>query len=318
MLKRLAFITLFLAASCSETPDLPDLGLDGASDTLMDPQSDTPTDLANPPDAAEAFGRVDFVPIYETNSAWESEVARTMVDNMFAQFESVLRTSGTWDATVEVYLTDNNEGTASTSRRGVRTTYQGRRVQVDPAWSVIVLGEDPNGPADAEGNGAEFRIDFNVPRHEDNPGLLRHEMMHGLGASGSDPDFTFGTDGQISTWSVGSRFVPTVYDLQLVDLNGNPLLGNYADETFEVLDIQVATDRAQWEDNQGGVFFRGVRNGVSFDMPCGIFGREGGPLTMLLAEPANLMNARAHPNWDSLDEPDYAFLEAMGFNIVVE
>ena len=34
-----------------------------------------------------------------------------------------------------------------------------------------------------------------------------------------------------------------------------------------------------------------------------------------LNEPAELMSAGAHPTWDTLDEPDRAFLGAMGYTL---
>ena len=43
------------------------------------------------------------VPIYEPGSTWEKQgAARQMVDVVFADFEATLRTSGNWNATVEV------------------------------------------------------------------------------------------------------------------------------------------------------------------------------------------------------------------------
>ena len=50
-------------------------------------------------------GHVTFVPIYEPGSAWESNMAaQQMVEQVFTDFASMIRTSGPWNATIEVFL----------------------------------------------------------------------------------------------------------------------------------------------------------------------------------------------------------------------
>jgi len=242
-----------------------------------------------------------------------------MVDMVFADFEATLRTSGNWNATIEVYLTDDDTGTAHTTFEDTfsEVTFNGQRVRVVPAWNEIVRGTaDANGPAEPNGSGAEFSIHFNVVGHADNAGLLRHEMMHGLGAVNSIPNLTVTDSGVLEGPTPGERMKAALYDLQLVDLDGNPLLADYsdADGTFEVQPYAIETSLAEWMDGDGGVFFRGLRpGGGAFDMACGTFPVSSSQGQIRLNEPAELMFASAHPTWDTLDEPDRAFLGAMGY-----
>ena len=271
---------------------------------------------------AGSTGTVDFVPIYEPGSTWETEgSARQMVDVVFADFEASLRTSGDWNATIEVYLTDDNMDAAHTTFESTfsEVTYNGQRVRVVPAWNEIVGGTaDANGPGQPNGSGAEFSIHFNVTGHADNAGLLRHEMMHGLGAVNSIPNVTVTSSDVLDGPTPGERTKAALYDLQLVDLNGNALLANYsdADGTFEVQSYVIETSLAEWMDGDGGVFFRGVRpGGGAFGMACGTFPLGNGDGQLRLNEPAELMFASAHPTWDTVDEPDRAFLTAMGYTL---
>lgn len=272
--------------------------------------------------AGEPTGTVDFVPVYEPGSAWETNgAAKQMVNMVFADFESTLRTSGEWNATIEVYLTDDNNDNAHTTFEATFSDamVDGQSVRVVPAWNEIVRGTpDANGPVQPNGSGAEFSIHFNVNDHANNAGLLRHEMMHGLGAVNSIPNITVTSSGVLDGPMPGERMKAALYDLQLVDLNGDPLLANYGagDDSFEVQPYQIETSLTEWMDGDAGVFFRGLRpGGGAFDMACGTFPVSSTEGQIRLNEPAELMFASAHPTWDTLDEPDRAFLGAMGYTL---
>ena len=178
-----------------------------------------------------AGGKVDFVAIYEAGSAWIGNTkAQATVNSVFADFESNLRTSGNWNAKIEVYLTDDNTGFANTTfdKSSEIVNVGGQQVRVVGAWKKIVRGgTDPNGPAQADGKGAEFTVHFNVATQADNRGLLRHEMMHGLGAVGTGPWFSMSQSDVLSGPMPGDRKKRDLYDLQLVDLHGKPLHAEY-------------------------------------------------------------------------------------------
>jgi hypothetical protein len=277
---------------------------------------------AGGPGGAGPSGAVDFVPIYETGSAWETNTAaKQMVDSVFADFEATLRTSGDWDATIEVYLSDDNPANANTTFEAtfVDAVVDGQTVRVVPAWNEIVRGAaDANGPAQPNGSGAEYAIHFNVSAHADNAGLLRHEMMHGLGAVNSIPNITVTSTGTLGGPMPGERTKAALYDLQLVDLSGNPLLANYSasDDTFEVQPYNIEPTLVEWMDGDAGVFFRGAPpGGGALDMACGTFPVNSTQGRIGLNEPAELMSASAHPTWNTIDEPDRAFFSAMGYNL---
>lgn len=320
-----------LAASCSSDTVL--VSVDAMTDTVGAQDSDDASDSLAGPDGAElpevagdiggdtspAFGSVNFVPIYEVGSAWETTpAAQAMVKTLFAEFEARLRTAGPWDATIEIYLTDDNTGTANTTFAGTfgEATVNGQTVRVVPAWLAVVEGTDVNGPSDAQGAGAEFTVNFNVAGHGTNAGLLRHELMHGLGAVGTLDYPTVTTVGVTGGPKPGDTLVAGLYDLRLVDLDGEPLLGGYdvTNGTFEVQPFNIEKTLAEWMDGDGGVFFRGVTlAGKVVEMPCGTFPIDDDTGFIGLNEPQDLMSAASHPTWNTLVEPDEAFLNALGY-----
>lgn len=109
----------------------------------------------------------------------------------------------------------------------------------------------------ADGAGAEFTVHFNVANQEDNAGLLRHEMMHGLGAVNALPSFTLTDAGVLGGPVPGESVSAALYDLQLVDLEGDPLLADYdpANETFEVQSFAIETTLLEWMDGDGACSF---------------------------------------------------------------
>lgn len=296
-------------------PDLPDAftpdaGMDMSAD--QDDLSDMPPDLDD-----MRSGRVTFVPIYEQGSAWVTQPdSQAMVDGVFQDISNTLRTSGDFDATVEVYFTDDNPGFANATFNSNTVEVDGQRVQVTSAWASIVMNMTDEA-ALPDGTHAEITINMNVAEQPLNAGLVRHEMMHGLGAYTIVPNFEVSDTGEWNGAMPGERHFVSLYDLKLVDLDKNPLLANYrdSDSTFEVQPYRVERTLEEWMDGDGGIFFRGEGANAPVDMSCGTFprGEDGGRL--VFSEPSMLMSARAHPTWNTIDEPDIAFFRAMGYTM---
>ena len=304
----LAFIAICVGIGCSDNSDS-----ESAHASLTDAASASSSVDAGMPPATTQLGTVDFVPVYETDSAWmTSDEARQMVDGVFAQFEALIRTSGAWNATIEVYLTDDNPGFANTSfdETFSETTLDGQNVLVVPAWKAIVT----NTPVE----GAAFAIHFNVTEQADNAGLLRHEMMHGLGAVNRLGNFTLSIEGPVMGPMPGDEVHASLYDVHLVDLEGSHLLSQYDEITqrFIVQPYQIETELTDWMDGAGGVSFRGIADdGSPLDMGCGTFPAGENTGALVLNEPSDVMSAGVHPSWNTIAEPDRAFLRAMRYTL---
>ncbi|MFT5357934.1 MAG: hypothetical protein ACI9KE_005171, partial [Polyangiales bacterium] len=285
------------------------LPMDGAVSDVGDIGT---ADVATADAGSSTGGNVSFVPIYEAGSAWDSNAeARTMVDEVFTDFSAHLRTSGAWESVIEVYLSDDNDQNANTSFGGMLVAeVDGQSVRVVAAWASIVQNVVDE-PASPDGANSEFSVHFNVDANSDNRGLLRHEMMHGLGAVNSLPNFVMTDADELTASMPGERIEAALYDLQLVDLDGERLLGNYAGGTYEVQPYRIETTLVEWMDGGGGIFFRGIEGSGSIDMECGTFplGPERGGI--VLNEPADVMSAGVHPTWDTIAAPDLAFFRAM-------
>lgn len=300
--------TFALVLACENSGD-PQSQTANMDDTAI--PSDTATDATVPSNGP--LGAVDFVAIFEPDSAWTTNPqAQQMVEDVFGQFEALLQTGGNWNARVEIYFTDDNPGFANTSfdETFSESTVDGHSVLVVPAWQSINKNQASEGPA--------FSIHFNVAEQADNAGLLRHEMMHGLGAVNMLGNFTVSSDGPVMGPMPNETTAASLYDLNLVDLDGMPLLSQYDDssKTFTVQNYRIETTLTGWMDGAGGVSFRGIRDdGSDFDMRCGTFpaGEDVGAL--VLNEPSDVMSAGVHPSWHILAEPDRAFLRAMRYTL---
>ena len=104
----------------------------------------------------------------------------------FGQFEQSLRTSGSWNTTIEVFVTDNEFSVHASASPGSSSIveYQGKEFIAPNAWQQIVQGvEDPSGPIQADGSGRDIVVNWNMflSQPQSNIGLLRHELLHGLG-----------------------------------------------------------------------------------------------------------------------------------------
>lgn len=308
----------------SGTGSLSNEDLPSESSTDASTESDDTSSSQDTSTKDDGYGHVHFTAVYEPESAWiGNSEAQEMVEGVFSQFESVLSTSGDWDAEIEVYFTDDNEANASVSfhenSRTQRVVYQGQTVYVVPAWNKIVLNaEDSNGIGEADGSSSDFIINYNLERHPKNPGLLRHEMMHGLGAVFRQyRPMLDGQDNFIQSPKRGSKTLASIYDLAIVDLDKKPLLHNYSSEdgTFEINDYRIKETLEEWKKGDAGMFFRGIDDeGKPYDMQLGTFPwKEGGYIG--LNEPNELMGAGSHPTWHTIDKPDRAFFRAMKYRI---
>lgn len=313
-------LLLMLALGCGDDDAVAADAGNGEDAGQTQPQdSGTDGGLDSPADIGPiALGPVNFVAIYEAGSAWEgNSEAQAMVQQVFDDFSANLGTPGGWNATIEVYFTDDNPGFAHTT---FEDTFQpidleGQRVLVVPAWQKIVLDVDPNGPAQADGSGAEFAVHFNVAEQADNRGLLRHEMMHGLGAVGNLPWYSMSEANELGGPTPGERTSAALYDLMLVDGSGTPVLSNYADGTFEIGAPMLDGTFVEWMDGDAGLFFRGRNvDGSPEDMAL-----MTGPGTMgallRLNEVTVVMSASAHPTWHTIEEPDRRFFRAMRYTL---
>jgi cysteine-rich repeat protein len=268
------------------------------------------------------LGVVDLVPYYEVGSAWESNpTAQNMVDTLFAQVEATLRTSGYWDATIEVYLTDDNSNFANTTFTGGWKEVQvdGQTLRVQHPWAKIVQGAaDPNGPIQPDGSNHDFAIHFNVLAQGTNAGLLRHELMHGLGCVNSIPFPTMSFSDVLGGLDPGTRHQAALYDLSLADSSGIPLLADYlsTDSSFEVQPYSIELTHASWSDGSSGLTLVGVADdGSPYPMPLMTQSNADGSHTNL-SEPSTVMSSADHPTWDTVEEPDRAFLRAMRYHVV--
>ncbi len=218
-------------------------------------------------------------------------------------------------------LTDDNTGFANTTfdKSSEVVNVGGQQVRVVGAWKKIVQGgTDPNGPAKADGTGAEFAVHFNVATQADNRGLLRHEMIHGRGAVGTGPWFSMSKSNVLSGPMPGDRKKRDLYDLQLVDLSGKLLHAEYdaTDQTFKVQNYSIEKKYTDWTDGDAGLFFRGkAADGKTKDMSLGTFPGPSGGAQLRMNEVTEVMSASSHPTWNTIQEPDRLFFCAMGYNL---
>lgn len=268
---------------------------------------------------------VDFVAVYEPGSAWERHPeAKEAVEEMFSQLEATIKTSGDWDTEIEVYFTDDNTANANVRflAEHAIVEHEGKALRVVPAWNKIVRNApDENGSGKTDGSSADFIMHFNVEGHQRNPGLVRHEIMHGLGAVSQLVRPVMDPSGEIIRRPiVGQRWIPGPYELRLVDRDGSPLLEDYDAEskTYAIREFRLEADFETWQKGDGGLAFRGIdARGESVDMPCMTFptGESGENARIRYEEPEQLMSARAHPTWHTISDIDRAFLRALGYEL---
>lgn len=280
-------------------------------------------------------GEVDFVHYYEPGSSWTTNpAARSAAEGMFAQFEATLKTSGTWNTTIEVWLDDNEFSNYASAIAGSfhSVTHHGRTGLAANPWAQIVKGmANPNGVINTTtGVNADLRVswNFSLSQPQSNIGLLRHELMHGMGMySNLNAKPTMAVNGTITRPGRGNVTPASVHDLCLVDAAGNPLL-NASGSNMTIADYVVDTD---WDDASGsGLRILGVRDnaGGILELPLTSYNSSG---VRLLANPGytggthtgevdpvhiNLVSfVFAHPTWNTIAEVDRAWFRGVGYSV---
>ena len=272
-------------------------------------------------------GRVEFLVKLKPGSQWVlNSRALAAVESMLGQFEAVMRTSGPWDSTIEVLLTDEEStafASAGPGSSGI-ALYQGKRVRVPNSWQQMVLGvDDPNGRIRPGGKNSDIIINWNfaLSRPEINVGLLRHEMMHGLGMTSLLPEPSMAIGGAITRPGIGREHTASAYDTALYDLQGDPLLAgvNGAGAHRHVLaDYAVDSD---WGDaNESGIVFRGIDDeGASVDMI--VNSRQASETRTGQVDFDHLSEVSyrlPHPReqWGVVNAADRAFFRGLGYQAV--
>ena len=273
-------------------------------------------------------GSVDFVPYFQTGSSWwnatNGAAYRQSADDMLGQFEAVLRTSGAWDASIEVFFKEDGTGAfASTSSANFDSvSHNGSTYQAVGAWREIVQGAaDDNGTSVDlnNGDGAETEIDWNfsLSTPDSNAGLLRHELMHSLGmTSFLGNEMPTMTGGVVTKRNVGGTTSAMVYDARILDLNQNPVVGSHVNGiSYNVNDYAVDDD---WSDANGsGLSFHGIADDGS-DMYIALTSWNSGPTSdggVQASHPREVSYAGSHPTWHTLEEVDRAFFRGMGYTL---
>jgi hypothetical protein len=270
-------------------------------------------------------GRVDFQLYFETGSAWDgNHSAQAAMESMFGQFEFVMRTSGSWDSTIEVYVTDNElnaYASASPGSTGI-VQYQSKEFVAPNTWQQIVEGiEDPNGAIQPNGSGRDIVVHWNLAlsQPQGNIGLLRHELMHGLGMTSYLWEPSINSQGAIVKPRVGLNTTATVLDAALYDLNGDPLLSGYGGSYNQHVLADYAVDN-DWNDaNESGIVFRGINdNGSTRDMTMnsgGSVADRQGSVDFSHITDVSYVYAR-NGEWNFVNAADRAFLRGLGYQVV--
>jgi len=270
-------------------------------------------------------GGVDFQLFFEPNSAWDGNyTARAAMESMFGQYEATLRTSGAWNATIEVYVTDNESSAFASASAGSSAIvdFDGKKFLAPNAWQQIVQGEDdPNGPIQPDGSGRDIVVNWNLALSQpaSNIGLLRHELMHGLGMTSSLPRPSMAIGGAITRPLVGQETIARIADAALRDLNGNPLLADYngAYDRHVLADYAVDSD---WGDaNESGIFFRGIADdGSPLDMTMNSWQAtesSTGRVDFSHITDVSYFFAR-NGEWNFVNASDRAFFRGLGYESV--
>jgi hypothetical protein len=256
------------------------------------------------------------------------------VESLFADFESNIRTGGDFDATIEVCFDDQAGGAYgyvafADDAPAQLVEYQGRTVAATSPWAEIVLGNpDPNGtPSTDQSIGCDFYLQYNfsLSQPESNPGLIRHECIHGLGADVGVDFATMSPENALGFPAAGPPVTPTVHDLSIVDAHGHHLVEyDSAQEKYVIGPISFNGTFAAWTDPMtasAGSFFAGIADDGSELLmenetrPCPW---DGSSACDFFNEMPLLMKtggSGSHPTWDTLDYPDRAWLRAMGYTV---
>jgi hypothetical protein len=270
-------------------------------------------------------GTVDFVLYFEPGSFWVGNyTAQAAMESMFGQFEQTLRTGGNFNASIEVYVTDNEfsaYASASPGSTGI-VDFQGRQFLAPNAWQQIVQGtDDPNGPIQPDGSQRDITVNWNLglSQPQSNTGLLRHELMHGLGMLSSLRGPTMAITGAITRPGVGQETTARVMDAALRDLNGNPLLAGYNGDYSRHVLADYTVDSI-WDDgNESGIVFRGIADdGSPLDMSMNSWQANAtysGGVDLSHITQVSYAYVR-NAEWNYVNASDRAFFRGMGYRAV--
>lgn len=285
----------------------------------------TTTGCKNPNEPGVNNGTVTFKAYYEPGSQFiGNTAAQEGIEAVLDQFEATLRTSGTWDTTIDIFFTDNETSAYASCGTGsaVEITNEGKVYYSQNPWIKIVTGDaDPNGAIDpTTGTGADIRMNWNfaLSQPEDNLGLTRHELMHGLGMVSGISGPTWASGGSIEKPYTGTSGIPTICDRQIRDANDDPVFGDYNEETRTFILNDYAVDNDWDDDNGSGLVFRGIDDsGKTMDMPYFSMNPTNGyPGKVDFSHVYVVMYANKHPDWNNISEVDRAFLRGMGYAVV--
>lgn len=274
---------------------------------------------------AAVGGSVRFVPYFEPNSQWTNNIAaQNAMVSILSQFEATLRTSGNWDATIDVYFNDNESVAYASAVAGgwsFSKGYARGEYRVPDAWAKICLGiADPNGVINpVTGVGADIRINWNftLSQPSANPGLLRHELLHGLGMQGILVSPSWSATTGVTKPNVGAQVYASIFDAGLVDLGNRPLLGDPRGNAQYILnDYSVDSD---WSDgNKSGISFVGILDSGAVTLMPVYAANPSGELdgSVDFSHVFGVSYVNDHPDWAVVTEADRALLRGLGYKVV--
>lgn len=274
--------------------------------------------------SSSSYGAVHFVPYFEPNSQWTNDTeAQNAMISMLAQFESILRTSGSWNATIEVYFNDNETSAYASAQVGgwSISKFLSRDLIAPTAWVKTVLGiADPNGVIDSNtGIGADITINWNFALSQplNNQGLLRHELLHGLGMQSFLVNPSWSATAGVTKPNVGAPVSATIFDAGLVDLGNRTLLGDSKGNGQYILnDYSVDSD---WQDsNRSGVAFVGVLDSGYVTLMPIMAGNPGDSYdgTIDFSHVLGVSYVGDHPDWGTVTQADRTLLRGLGYKVV--
>ncbi|MCC6494435.1 MAG: PPC domain-containing protein [Pirellulales bacterium] len=270
-------------------------------------------------------GRVDFQLFVEPLSVWDGNYsAQAAMLSVLGQFEQTLRTSGPWDATLELFVTDNETSAYATGAPGnyQAEVYNGRQYRAANPWLQIVRATpDPNGPIQPGGAGRDLYVNWNpnLSQPQSNLGLLRHELMHGLGMITVLEGPTMTPGGVVSKPGVGEETVGYIMDASLRDLFGRPLLGGYRGGYDRHVLSNYAVDNDWGDQNESGLYFRGFGDdGSEFNLPMNTrapTATTNGSVDLVHITKVSYVSGR-DGDWNYINAADRAFLRGLGYAAV--
>lgn len=273
--------------------------------------------------ASGRAGHVDFQLFVEPGSVWDGNYsAQAAMLSMLGQFEQTLRTSGGWNTTLELWVTDNETSAYATGAPGSYQTamYNGRQYRAANPWMQLVRGAaDPNGAIQPSGAGRDLYVNWNpsLSQPQSNIGLLRHELMHGLGMITGLEGPTMTPSGAVTKPGVGAETTAYIMDAGLRDLDDQPLLGGYRGAYDRHVLSNYAVDDNWDDENESGIYFRGMGDdGSEFKLPMNTrapTSTANGRVDLVHITKVSYVSGR-DGDWNYVNAADRAFLRGLGYS----